>query len=300
MAIARNGDAHLHWREEGEGEPLVLVMGLGGSSLAWHRLLPHLRGRARLVLLDNRGTGQSDRIRGRFTLADMVADTLAVMDAAELEDAHVLGVSMGGMIAQHLALEHRSRVRSLVLGCTTPASRSSAPPWRLIAAAGVRSLAPEASFDLLVPALYAERTRREHPERIREDFALRAREATPPATVVAQMLAVGGHDTRRRLAELAGLPVTVVHGAEDALIPPARGRDLAARIPGAAHVEIPGAGHMMTTDAEAETVAAVLHHLERAAAAPRPCGPRHHEVARATLRSFPKSSAQAEREGPSD
>ncbi len=264
MARAEHGDVHLHWDEQGEGEPLLLIMGLGGSSRAWYRLLPHVVDRARVITFDNRGTGQSDRIRGSLGLDDMVGDALAVLDAAGVQSAHVVGVSMGGMIAQHLALDHRARVRSLLLGCTTPNSRAGVPPWRLLAASGIRGVAPAQAFDLIVPALYARRTRAEHPRRIREDFAMRARESTPGATFLAQLRAVGSHDTRSRLHELDGLPVTVVHGDEDGLIPPARGRELAALIPGAHHAWIPDAGHIFMTDNEAATADAVHAHLARA------------------------------------
>ncbi len=90
---------------------------------------------------------------------------------------------------------------------------------------------------------------------------MREREGTPPATIVAQMLAVAAHDTRRRLGELAGLPVTVVHGEEDALIPVDRGVELTALIPGARLVTVPAAGHMLTTDAEELTVQVLLEAL---------------------------------------
>ncbi len=264
MNWAEHGDVHLHWGEQGDGEPLLLIMGLGGSSRAWYRLLPHVADRARVITFDNRGTGQSDRIRGSLGLDDMVGDALAVLDAAGVESAHVVGVSMGGMIAQHLALDHRERVSSLLLGCTTPNSRAGVPPWRLLAASGIRGVAPARAFDLIVPALYARRTRREHPERIREDFAMRARESTPGATFLAQLRAVGAHDTRSRLHELAGLPVTILHGDEDGLIPPARGRELARLIPGAHHAWIPDAGHIFMTDNEDATAQAVHEHLARA------------------------------------
>ena len=261
MARAINGSAELEWYEQGDGEPLLLIMGMGGSAQAWYRLLPHLGGRLRVVSFDNRGTGRSSRVGGRLSLEDMVRDTLAVMDAAELDDAHVLGVSMGGMIAQHLALEHRDRVRSLILGCTTPQARGGMPPWRLLGAAAVRALSPDFATSLLVPALYAERTRDEAPERIREDLKMRSRDATAAQTIFAQMTAVAGHDRRGRLSELEGLAVTVIHGADDALVPAARGRQLAALIPGAELVEIPSCGHLLLTDAEDEVIEAIDDHL---------------------------------------
>ena len=174
---------------------------------------------------------------------------------------------MGGMVAQHLALDHRSRVRSLVLGCTTAGGPGGAPPWRLLASAALRPIfGPGRTFGLIVPALYAARTRREHPERLRDDLGRRIEDATPPSTVYAQLVAIARHDTRARLGELAGLPTLVLHGAEDGLIPARRGRELAAGIPGAQLRSLPDCGHVLTTDDEASTAAAVLAHLEPAAA----------------------------------
>src|SRR3954447_1345078 len=246
----RNRAGPISWSEEGPleegaaGEPLLLIMGLGASSRLWYRLLPWLRRQHRVILLDNRGTGASAPVRSRLTMRSLAADAVGVLDAAGVESAHVVGASMGGMIAQHLALDHRDRVRSLVLACTTAGGRAGAPPWRLLAASALRPmLGPGRTFGLVAPALYAARTRREQPERVREDLAVRIADATPPATVYAQLAAAARHDTRARLRELAGLPVTVLHGAEDALVPVARGRELAAAIPGARLIEFPETGH---------------------------------------------------------
>jgi pimeloyl-ACP methyl ester carboxylesterase len=101
---------------------------------------------------------------------------------------------------------------------------------------------------------------------VREDLRKRIEDATPVSTIYAQMRAIAGHDTRARLAELAGLPVLVLHGTDDALVPPDRGRALAEGIPGARHMEVPGAGHVLTTDAEEAVAGAILDHLERAGA----------------------------------
>ncbi len=272
MALAVSGNAWISWSERGTGEPLLLIMGLGGSGRAWWRLLPHLTPHNRVIVLDNRGTGDSDRIRGRLTMDDMVADVVAVLDAAEVGQAHVLGVSMGGMIAQRLALDHRPRVRSLLLGCTTAGGTLGRrhPPWRLLGASALRPvLGPARTFGLVAPALYAPATRRERPERIAADMRVRGAEATPTATIIAQMVAVAAHDTRARLTELAGLPVTVLHGEEDALVDVEEGRALAAAIPGARLVTIPRCGHMLTTDAEERATGAVLEHLAAYAGAAR-------------------------------
>jgi 3-oxoadipate enol-lactonase len=285
LAVTRDG-VWLRYDVHGAGEPLLLVMGLSGSRRGWYRLLPHLEPRCEAIAFDNRGTGDSDPVTGPLSMADLVGDALAVLDAAGHESAHVLGVSMGGMIAQQLALDHRDRVRSLILGCTTAGARPRqtrllgriplgagdplgrlsppAPPWRLLTATALRPLVGATrTFPIVAPALYARATREERPERVREDLRVRLSDATDVRTTLAQMAAIAGHDTRTRLPELAGLDVTVLHGAEDALVPPEAGRALAAAIPGARLVMIPACGHMLTTDAEEAASGAILEHLGR-------------------------------------
>jgi pimeloyl-ACP methyl ester carboxylesterase len=273
MPLASNDGTWLSWRAHGRGrdgavagEPLLMIMGLSGSARAWYRLLPHVERHYEAIVFDNRGTGDSDPVTGPLTMKDLVDDALAVLDAAGHETAHVMGVSMGGMIAQHLALDHRGRVRSLILGCTTAGGRST-PSWRLMTATAMRPfVGATRTFPLLAPALYARSTREKRPDRVREDLRIRLADATDIRTTLAQMAALARHDTRVRLHKLAGLDVTVIHGEEDALVDPSRGRQLAAAIPGARLVMIPACGHMLTTDAEAQTAAAVLAHLERCAA----------------------------------
>jgi pimeloyl-ACP methyl ester carboxylesterase len=267
VPLAERDGAWLHWRSAGpaDGEPVLMIMGLAGSGRMWWRLEPHLADRWWLLLIDNRGTGDSDRVSGPLTMAGMAADAVAVLDAAGVESAHVVGASMGGMIAQRLALDHRHRVRSLVLACTTAGGRSGAPPWRLLAASALRPvIGPGRMFGIVAPALYAARTRRERPQRVREDLGVRIADATPPATVYAQLAATALHDSRARLHELAGLPVTVIHGSEDALVPVARAHELAAAIPGARLIELPETGHLLATDSEAEVGAALREHLQLA------------------------------------
>ncbi len=265
MPFAEHDGTRIHYRDVGEGsEPLLLIMGLGGSGDAWWRLLPSLEPRYRLLVVDNRGTGKSDPVRGVLTLRAMVGDVLAVLDHAGVASAHVHGVSMGGMVAQHLALDHPERVRSLILGCTAAQARSGQPPWRLLGSSALRPLlGPGRSWPVLSRVLYAQRTFEEAPQRIAEDLDLRLRDATPPQTVYAQLLAIARHDVRSRLSELGRIGVTVLHGDEDRLVAPARGRALAAAIPGAVFVMIGGCGHLMTTDAQESTAHAVLAHLDR-------------------------------------
>jgi pimeloyl-ACP methyl ester carboxylesterase len=269
---ARASNGWIAWREQGPLEPhvthdpVLMIMGLGASSRLWFRLLPWLTPERRVIVFDNRGTGSSAPVRGRLTMSGLADDAVTVLDAAGIERAHVIGASMGGMIAQHLALDHRDRVQSLVLACTTAGGRNGAPPWRLLASAAVRPLlGSRRSFPLVAPALYAASTLRDHPDRVSEDLDRRMADSTSPLTLYAQLGAIVLHDTRARLSELADVPTLVVHGLEDSLVPPARGRELAALIPGAQLELIPACGHLLTTDAEEQTAGAIRAHLDRCA-----------------------------------
>src|SRR5580692_4651914 len=112
MSFTENQGAKLYWDEQGSGEPLLLIMGLSYPSYMWHRSRPVLAKRFRTIALDNRGVGQSDAPPGVYSIALMASDAAAALDAAGIENAHVFGVSMGGMIAQEFALQYPKRVRS--------------------------------------------------------------------------------------------------------------------------------------------------------------------------------------------
>lgn len=263
--VAEHDGVWLSWREEGAGEPVLMIMGFMGSSRAWFRLLPHIAREHRAIVFDNRGTGHSDRPLGLWSMDDLVGDALAVMDAAGLEDAHVIGASMGGMVAQHLALDHPERVRSLTLAATHPGRPPGNPPWRMLASLALRPLlGPGRTFGLVAPVLYSEGTRRDGRERLREDVRVRSEDATPVLTAPGQFAAIARHDTRERLGELE-MPVLVVHGTEDRLVPVAAAHELAERIPHARLELVEGAGHILMTDAEDRTAAAVLGFLSSCA-----------------------------------
>lgn len=259
---AVSGGLEIAWRAYGHGEPVLLVMGLMGSGRAWYRLLPHIARRRRAIVIDNRGTGDSSRPLGAWTMADLAGDVAAVMDDAGVPEAHVIGASMGGMIVQHLALERPERVRSLVLACTTPGGRSGTPPWRLLTSLALRPVvSPRRTFGLVAPVLYSERSRRHAPDRVAADLEMRIRDATPAHTAIGQVAAIARHDVRERLGQIAA-PALVVHGTEDALVPPERARDLAAGLPDARLQLIEGCGHVLTTDAEQEVATAIEGFLD--------------------------------------
>ena len=112
------GDIKIFYQDVGEGEPLVLIMGFGGDHMAWALQMADFSAQYRVIAFDNRGVGQSDAPDHPYTIRMMAGDALGLMDALGVDSAHVIGVSMGGMIAQELALARPDRVRSLHLACT--------------------------------------------------------------------------------------------------------------------------------------------------------------------------------------
>src|SRR5690349_17571265 len=118
MPYANNGRVRIYWEEEGSGEPLLMIMGLSFSHVMWGSLRETLASRFRIILLDNRCVGGSDSPIAPFSVGDMACDAITVLDAAGVPRAHVFGMSMGGMIAQQVAIQSPDRVQKLVLGCT--------------------------------------------------------------------------------------------------------------------------------------------------------------------------------------
>ena len=228
---------------------LVLVRGLGRSGRHWSPLVPELLPAFRIVLIDNRGVGRSDTPRPPYTCPQLADDVVAVMDAAGLARAHVFGMSLGGMIAQHVALLHRDRVERLVLGCTSPGGRRAQQPSLKTRLALLRSAldTPERSIDRLLPILVAEVT----PELREQLYELARLEPVRRRGLFGQLAAVVRHDVYDRLADIAH-PTLIITGDADALIPAGNSRLLAERIPRATLAILPGARHDFTTDRPGE------------------------------------------------
>ncbi len=235
-------------------------MGLGSNAYGWHRTIPWLSARYQAIAFDNRGTGRSDVLAGPYTIAQMAADAEAVLDATGHETAHVVGASLGGMIAQRFALTYPDRLRSLVLVCTTPGRHGVRASAEVGAALVQGGDDPGTVYRRNAWFLYGEDTRTRHPERIEEDLVWRQKIPTTPGGYMGQLQAAFGHDTWDALPSIA-VPTLVVHGDADLLIPTANGALLAERIPGARLVLIPGAGHMLQADGGEAVRAALLDFL---------------------------------------
>jgi pimeloyl-ACP methyl ester carboxylesterase len=247
---ANTNDTELYYESTGAGAPVLLVMGLGMNATGWWRTVPVLAGAGlRVIAFDNRGMGRSSRPPGPYSLAQLADDCVAVLDAAGESSAHVYGISLGGMIAQELALRHPGRVRSLVLGATTPGgARSVAIDADVRAFFDRRAgMPPEEAVWASVPYNYGPGTRAEHAQRIGEDIAQRLRFPAEPEFYLAQLAAALSHDAHERLGEIAA-PTLVIHGDSDVMVPPGNAALLVEAIPDATLELLPGAGHLYPTD----------------------------------------------------
>jgi len=243
------------WDRRGAGSPVVLVHGLGYARWGWEPVADLLAELFEIVLLDNRGIGDSDAPPGPYTVAEMTGDVLSVMDEAGVERAHVIGTSLGGMIAQELALSVPERVEQLVLVCTTPGGPNAAPmpevTVRLIAEAP--ALEPLIALRRFVENALAPNPREELVERI---LAHRLQTAQPLAAWMAQAGAGASFDAWSRLGDLT-VPTLVLHGTADVVVDPANADLLADHIPGARVEWFEGCGHLLFWEEPAHFVEVV-------------------------------------------
>lgn len=233
MATIEIDGRTLYYEVHGDGEPLLCIHGLSVDTLGWALQLPAFTERHRTVIFDNRDVGQSSQAGADYEVADMAADALAVADAAGLERFHLLGISMGGAIAQELALAAAERILTLTLVVTFPRggawARGLSESW----GARVREMPRERHVEELLLLNLSEEFY-ENTEAV--DFARKMMldnpNPQPPEAFARQLAASSRHDCLERLPDLE-LPVHVIGGEHDILVPIWKSRELAEAIPGA-------------------------------------------------------------------
>ncbi len=256
----------LYYEVHGEGEPLLCVHGLSASTLGWLPQIPVWSQAYKTVVFDNRDVGQSSRASEAYEIADMTADALALADTLGLETFHLLGYSMGGAIAQRLALTASERVRTLTLCVTFGGGgawgRTQGRQW----AKRVSAMSREDRVDELMLLCFSEAFY-ENAEMVA--FVRQALLAGPEQeqdAFVRQLMATTGHEVRDRLGEL-GLPVHVIGAEHDVLVPVWKSRELARLIPGARLTVLEDAAHGANLELAERFNAAVLEFLPAGAPA---------------------------------
>jgi 3-oxoadipate enol-lactonase len=256
MPVIKHDGADLFYQVEGTGPPLLLIMGLGYPSDMWWRMLPWLTAHFTTVRFDNRGVGRTGTGAERpYSVERMALDARAVLHAAGFARATVFGVSMGGTIAQELALSHPQAVDRLLLGCSHPGGADVVLDQEAIALLRSRgAMTPDEAAEAAIPFIYAPGTPRAD---IDADLAVRAAHPTDPAGYAAQLTdTITWRGSLDRLPGLA-IPTLLVHGDLDRLVPIENSRRMAAVLPDARLEVLAGASHIFATDQPERTRAVV-------------------------------------------
>jgi pimeloyl-ACP methyl ester carboxylesterase len=241
---------------------LVMVQGLGFDRAGWAPVVPGLCRRFRLVLIDNRGSGRSDPAPAPFPVADLARDVITVLDAAGIARAHVLGISLGGMVAQELAISYPQRVDRLVLVATTPGWPYGHPmpaPFAALMMASGRMDHTEALRRHVENALSAS-TVVERPKLVERLIRHQQAHPTEPAAWSALAAAGAGYSGQRRQARITARTL-VLHGDDDTVVDPRNGKLLAERIPDSTLVTLAGLGHLLFWEDPARFVELVTSFL---------------------------------------
>ncbi len=264
MQHARVNGVELVYEVHGTGEPLVLIHGAQSDRSIFVNLLPDFVDQFRALLFDQRGSGQSEKPDRAYTMGLLADDTAALMEHLDFSPAHIYGVSMGGMIAQELAIRHGPAVRSLVLGCTTPGGRQAV---RLEGEALQRShstapLSAEARGRALAETAFTKAYVAQHPELIPALIEARKKQPLDPVGFGHRMQAAATHNTFDRLAQIT-CPTLVITGKDDALIAWENSQLLAENIAEAELVVLEPAGHVFWVEQPAQSRQAIRTFLQK-------------------------------------
>jgi 3-oxoadipate enol-lactonase len=246
MPLAKARQIELSYDRAGDGPPLLLIMGMSGTKHHWGEpLLEELRGAFDTIVYDHRDAGDSTKTGESFSIADLAEDAAGLLEALDVESAHVLGISMGGMVAQELALSHPERIRSLTLGCTYCGGEGSALTSEEVLrrimeglSSRDRQRAIRTAWEVNVSPTFAA-----DDDAYARFLGNGMRYALPAHVIMEQMRAIAGHDTSARLAALRA-PTLVVHGTLDEMLPVENGHMIAGLVPGSRLEVLEGIGHL--------------------------------------------------------
>jgi 3-oxoadipate enol-lactonase len=256
MPTTQIRDIELYYEEHGHGDPLLCIMGFATDSTGWLLQTPAFAEHHRTIIFDNRGVGRSAKPTGAYTIHEMADDAVGLLDHLKIDRTHVLGLSMGGMIAQELVLRHPDRVRKLVLAATFPEPDAASEENRKVIFTQMggsitdggemkidfTALNPLMFFQHLLPLVFNPTFIQTELPKLMQMFSGALQYGFSMEAIMGQMQAVMGHKTTDRLGTITA-PTLVLTGDADRLISPANSAVLARSIPGAELVQIPGGSH---------------------------------------------------------
>ncbi len=253
MPKVRVADINIYYETHGAGNPLLLIMGLGGGSSLWWRQVAFFSGEYRVVVFDSRGVGRTDKPDTPYSMDVLVSDAAGLLERLGIASAHVYGVSMGGMVAQELALRYPKLVSSLILGATTCGGSHALMPSQGILQKlfGIMNLSSDEAVKVSTSVTFSAGFIERHPMKIKEWLIKGAESLPSPVGYRRQAEAAAGFDTYDNLQRLS-VPTLILAGTADQLIPMENSRILASRIPNAKLALFEGAGHGYLWEAEEE------------------------------------------------
>lgn len=248
MPHIKVADIQIYYEIHGSGpQTLTLIRGLGADLLAWFPQIPEFSQHFRTIVFDNRGAGRTDQPDAPYSIKEMADDTQGLLAALEIRRTALLGLSMGGMVAQEFALHYPEKLSCLILGCTTFGGTESVPLSKEgLAAILAGADAAEKTRRLQEEAVFCDDTIVNHRDVITANAGARGQFPIPQFVLARQADAIRRHDTSTRVGQIQ-VPTLVMSGTEDRLIPPENSRLISARIPGAVLKELPG-GHLFMTE----------------------------------------------------
>jgi 3-oxoadipate enol-lactonase len=262
MPTASIGNCVIYYGLIGQGKPLVMIRGVSSNADHWYANIPVLEKHYRLLVFDNRGIARSSDPQGPYTILDMARDTVGLMDAVGIEKAHVLGLSMGGMIAQEIAISFPDRVDKLILVVTHcgGSKHVKATPEVQRLFSDLIELGTNEARTAAGACLFTRESLEKRPEIVQRYAEVSAKFPVPPEILKKQWQAVGQFDAWSRLPRIAAQTL-VMAGDQDALIPPENSRILAERISQSQLAIIKGGGHQVLIEQPEACHQAILKFL---------------------------------------
>ena len=253
----------MYYEVHGEGQPLLLISGLGNDLNGWDFQVPEFARRHRVITFDNRGSGRTDAPDRPYSIRMMAEDTVGLMDALSIEKAHVLGVSMGGYIAQEVAIRYPGRVESLILVTTSVGPYllkiSVLQAW---AREALRDMRPLTFFQIMLPFMFNDSSFESPGVLEMAVGTIAGHSSTPPDVLARHMIACVEHDARDRIRQITA-PTLVIAGKEDVFVPFSLSEELAASIPNAKLRVLDGGGHGFNASMADKFNRVVLEFLEQ-------------------------------------
>jgi pimeloyl-ACP methyl ester carboxylesterase len=262
MPVLDIGEVQLSFERSGSGAPLLMIMGMSGTARHWGEpFLEDLRDQFELITYDHRGVGQSSKMNGPFTIADLANDAAGLLSALELDSVHVLGISMGGMVAQELALTHPHMIRTLTLGCSYCGGEGSSLTSQEVlqklagaAMSGDRERALRTAWEANVSEQVAEAGD------LYEVFhQIGLKNAVAMEVILAQSQAISAHDTSTRLSSLH-MPTMIVHGTEDQMLAVTNAYAIKSHLPDARLEILDGVGHLFFWELPDRSAELIIEH----------------------------------------